>query len=69
VSDIEIEIDKLLRHLSGRDDLSRETLLRYAQGLSLSDVAGIRESCAKKRVGVGYAVNALKKRQAERNQW
>jgi hypothetical protein len=74
MSDIEIEIDKMLRHLSGKDDFTRETLLRHAEGLPLAAVAGIREAVSRKRVGVGYVVNALKNshvrasNQTERNQ-
>ena len=68
MSDIAWEVDKILACVTGTNPDSRDVLLHFAQGLSLADVAGIRESCESKRVGVGYAVNALKNRQIERNQ-
>lgn len=67
MSDIEIEVDKILSRVYGKTDDSREVLLRFAQGLSLADVAGVRESCELKRVGVGYAVNALKRCREQRS--
>lgn len=65
MAELEHEVDKILRHITGKDDTTRTTLLNLADGLPLFQVASIRESCEKKHVGVGYAVNALRRARRE----
>lgn len=57
--EIEVEIDKILRAVTKKDDGTRGVLLSIAKKLPLSSVAKVRESCQGKKVGAGYAVKAL----------
>lgn len=58
----QIELGKMLPYLHDRDDGSLTILETAAKKVPLAAVCRIRESVqhANKRVGVGYAVNALK---------
>ncbi|MCR4338796.1 MAG: hypothetical protein NUW01_02800 [Gemmatimonadaceae bacterium] len=60
--DLTIELQKILDCCKDADTRSLGTLLAAANGLTLAAVVGVRESCKsyRGRVGVGYAVNALK---------
>jgi hypothetical protein len=60
-----LEVRKLLRHLKDTDEGTEGVLLSYARRLPLSSVAKVRESCETRRVGAGYAVNALQSELAE----
>lgn len=59
------ELEKLMPLLHDADSSSADVLRATARGLPLASIAKVRESCEFKRrqdgrVGVGYAVNALK---------
>jgi hypothetical protein len=64
----EYEVDKLLRSLRGADEGSRGVLLSAARDVPVGAIAKVRESCELHagKVGVGYAVNALKSEASER---
>jgi hypothetical protein len=57
-----LELEKMLPYLHDRDEGSLGVLEATARGLSMGSICKVRESVqnASKRVGVGYAVNALK---------
>lgn len=63
--EIEREVDKLLTKIKGADEGTKGVLLSVARKLPLASVAKVRESCQTRKVGVGYAVNALKDELAE----
>jgi hypothetical protein len=58
--EIEHEVDKILRSITKQDEGTKGVLLSIACKLPISRVAKVRESCAGRTVGAGYAVNALK---------
>jgi hypothetical protein len=63
--EIEHEVDKIMRAVKRADPDSRDVILSYARKLPFAAVAKVRESCELKRVGAGYAVNALKSELAD----
>jgi hypothetical protein len=65
-AELKHEVDKLIEALAEVDSHSHVVLLALARELPLSSVAKVRESCQAKRVGAGYAVNALRSEIAER---
>jgi hypothetical protein len=69
--EIEHELGRLLALANNSDSGSLKQLRSAASGLPISAVASVRESMAARRgegrsVGAGYAVNALRRRRAER---
>lgn len=67
--DLTIELQKILDCCKDADTRSLGTLLAAANGLPLASIVNVRESCRRQRgrVGVGYAVNALKSELVERS--
>lgn len=58
--EIEHEVDKIMSCLNGIDEGTRGVIVSIARKLPVSAVAKVRESCQQRRVGAGYAVNALR---------
>lgn len=62
------EVQRLMTVISNADEGTEGVLLSFARRLPLASVAKVRESCqSHRRVGAGYAVNALQSELAERN--
>lgn len=62
------EVGKMLPHLHSRDETTEGRLLQLTRWLPLASLVAVRESLHRRGVvGVGYAVNALKRQREERD--